>query len=275
MSLKKDDGFSLLELAVTLGISAITTVMFLRYSLNTQNQDRNARFLAAINETMSTVNYALTKPETCTAFFQGLDVPTATGTNISLGTPSRTLLQTGTYQDFQISSIKLSTSVLATSGFDLVIQFTPRTTSTFNSYFSPSNSVITKRVAVVGVLSSAPVKVKTCGPIISDSNATATEVFCTSISALTTWDSSSKVCSFKNTSFSCPAGQVPDTITATGIKCIPILYNNKFDLTKLFDFGMSTCTTKKYTLYQNAFNKIAIGCPPTATDLARDQNLPP
>lgn len=275
MYLRKQEGFSLVEMVVTLGISGLFTVMFLRYSLNSQNQDRRARFEASINQTISVVQYAITKPDVCTKVFKDLEIPTASSTDLELIADSRSILKVGTYEDFDVSSIKLADSALSTSSFDLVIQFRPRSTSTLNSYISPSGSLVTKRISIVGVIQASPKKVRSCGPIISDTNATAKEVFCLNLGAITTWNSTTKVCSFKNTSFTCPVGQVPYTFGTGGIYCTSILNASKLDLTKLFNFSTVDCASKTYTFYQGTDRKIAIGCPPSPTDRARKLTLPP
>lgn len=276
--MRNQRGFSLVELVVTLGISGIFTLMWMRYSLNSYNQDAHLRYLAEINSTLTTLQYALSKPEMCTKVFKDkTTVPDLndylTGVELTDITNGREWIRVGEHPYFNVDKIQIYNSPISNSGFDLEIRFSPRTTSVFNSFFSGASKEIVKRYTIVGARNGNTII--SCGPIVSDINLKAKEEFCNSMTNLATWDTTvtPPTCRFKHTSFTCPAGRVPKDIhKTTGLVCEHIA--NRVDLDELFDTSsVKNCPSKNYTLYQLPNGKITIGCP-DATEAGVDVPLP-
>lgn len=255
-------GFSLIELTVTLGISGMITFMMMKYSLTSYNQDAQMRYLAKVNETMSTIQTFLSKPEQCTTILKGKTIsPTGDHVVGGLALPVtggiKQILQVAKYADFEVTEIKLSDSAFNNdSSFDLMVTFTPRTPVGMNSFFTASQISLTKRLTIIGSKNGAT-SVKSCGAVVSDTNVLAKSVFCGSLGDIAEWDGAT--CKLKP-GFRCDPGFIPRSITNLGkLDCIHI--GSQVIFTKIFDFNARNCPTKVYSLYQTTTGQIAVGCP--------------
>jgi prepilin-type N-terminal cleavage/methylation domain-containing protein len=257
-------GFSLIELTVTLAIAGIFIILFLRYSLNSMNQDAQLRFKAAVNESLTGVRNMISRPDKCTEIFKDKTVSPA-GTELVGGllinNGLSVVLQQGTFSEYKIESIKLEDSVLSNSSFDLSITYAPVSPAGLNSYFSAASTKITKSITIVGVKEGG--QVKSCGAIISEVNVMAKKKFCEKMGSMALWDSSSEKCVLNSTSFKCANGEVPHYMTsAATLSCLPI--GLKINFNNMFDFQNKDCPVKNYTFYQAADGRITVGCPTAA-----------
>jgi prepilin-type N-terminal cleavage/methylation domain-containing protein len=263
-------GFTLVELAVTLGITGLLTVVFMRFSMTTYNQEALLKYKASVNETLTLVQSALKDPNKCTEMLKGATI-TPNGTELPdgllLNGGTVSLLKTGKYGDFEVSNIMLAESVFHASSFDVVISFNPRGMTAVNSFFSASNSNITERITVVGLKETG--KVKTCGPILSDTRRLAKQRFCENMPKLAKMVGDE--CVFVPTNIKCTPPEVPYQLRREGIFfCRHIANQVDFDL--IFDFNMNECTTKNYSFFLTPQGKITVGCP-TAAQKAAGANV--
>lgn len=269
MQLRNERGFSLVEIAVTLGISGIFTLMFMRYMMTSHNQDAHMNYLAQVNDTLTSLQYTLSKPDTCNKVFNGMTVSLA-GTPVpatGLKVVDTVLLKTGDSTGFHVQDIKLYTSTISpNSAFDLEITFVPLDKSGFNMYFAPATSIIKKRMTIIGTRD-ATNKIASCGPIVSDVNEMAVVDFCTSLRDLgqIVVEDGVKKCKYRSTYYKCDPPNVPSGFANTGrISCTAIA--GRLTLENIFDFSMKECPTKVYTLYQDpTTKKMTVGCPDPVT----------
>jgi prepilin-type N-terminal cleavage/methylation domain-containing protein len=258
-------GFTLVELAVTLGITGLMTVMFMRLSLSSYNQEAHLRYKASVNETLAMVQNALRDPNKCTEMFKGQTI-TAGGAELPVGIMMNggtvNLLRKGNYADFEVESIKLADSVFTNTSFDVVIDFKPRGISAFNSFFN-SGSKISKRITVVGIKQAG--QVKTCGPTLSDTKLLVKKTFCNNMKSMGSWDG--EKCVLKYSTFKCNPPYIPYEMRNNGtLNCTHIAYRVEYD--NIFDFDSQECSSKNYSFYQNPEGKIRIGCPTAAEKAA-------
>lgn len=261
-------GFTLVELAVTMGITGLMTVMFMRLSLSSYNQEAHLRYKASVNETLTIVQNALRDPNKCTEMFKDQTItPTGTelpdeGIMMGEGTRKVSLLKKGNYADFEVESILLADSVFTNTSFDIVINFEPRGITAFNSFFN-SGSKISKRITVVGIKEAG--KVKTCGPILSDTKLLVKKTFCDNMKSMGTWDG--EKCVLRHTPFKCNPPYIPYEMRSSGtLNCTHVAHRVEYE--KIFDFNPRDCTTKNYSFYQTPDGKITIGCPTPAEKAA-------
>ncbi len=157
--------------------------------------------------------------------------------------------------------IQLAQSSMGAAVTELIITFKMRNkvlsknAANIKDTAAANQGTIVKRIPFVSEL--AGTTLKSCGPVVSDSDLAAKEVLCRSLGAAGTWTGSN--CILREVK--CPAGQVPSEMTSLGtFICISVLNNAMRD--SLFDYSDSTCPPGQnaISLAAGAGGKIRVVC---------------
>lgn len=263
-------GFSLIELAVSMGLVGGVTLAAMKVMEDQSSNDAISRYKAEVQKTVLMVQRSLNNPSRCTEMLQG-KVITPSGTNLPNGLilnpadPARStvLIRPGNVGSVRLTSLQVATSTFSNSSFDIRMTFTPQTAESVIPFFNSGRATITKTITLVGSLNAANV-IQSCGPVVSESDEVSKKALCDGLSTtVATWNSSTKRCTLNLSNFKCPHPQVPTRLTRLGAYVCESIAT-QVDYSKIFDFNPVSCPTKQFALYLLPDGKISIGCPTAA-----------
>jgi hypothetical protein len=262
-------GFSMPEILVALGLMGGISLVTMKIVEDQKGNEAFIRGNAEIEKTISLLKTTLNDPENCRSILAGSTL-NATGTALgSLRIPLKTspgqfkeiLAANRKYSDFETQGISLAVpagSPPSTAEVQINFRIRSRNLSLWGASTStgPGDRIISKTIPVI--VSQTGTTLTDCGPVVSDTNATAKQKFCESLGGATTWNAPTQTCSYND--MTCPFGQVLVRLTSMGgAICEDI--KNHIKLDDLFD--TSPCvSTGKFRIIDNGSGKLRIDCAP-------------
>jgi len=186
------------------------------------------------------------------------DAPT-TATNSSTEETMEILKPDTKYKEFKTESIDvLQQNTAANNVVDLQVKFRikSRDAKRWTPFDSTSDDdiIITEKIPLIITRDSSNT-ITDCTAAVSESNSTAKEKFCKSLGAATTWDSTTKKCSFSGNA-QCPQGQVLKKMEGMSVVCEDV--KNQINLSELFDESQCPSTGAYRIIESNG--KLKIDC---------------
>lgn len=266
-------GFSMTELMVGVGLLGGVSLVTMKLMQNQAQNESNLKYSAAVNRAALLVQTMMNNNQRCNEMMVGRTRNTGSAFSLQVamtggGTQVMLAPDTEYSEGFYIPAdgIQLVTSSMGTGVTDLVLTFKTRSLAMAKRQTviktSTNASTITKRIPFVTELTGDVIK--SCGPVLSDSDVTAKKMMCDSLGAgAATWDNTTKTCLLRE--MKCPAGMVPYQITSLGgMKCQNVTDPSVRD--QFFDYSASTCSPGQgVTLGAGADGKIKATCTGVAT----------
>ena len=283
--LLRNSGMSMTELMVGAGLLGGISLVMMRVTQQNSANEAYMRFSASVNKAALQVQNNINNKSRCSEMLVGevRDTTPYPGNSptgrvcggqggacsyslrTTKGTGYEVLLAADTEyaEGFYIPpyGIQLAQSSMGAAVSELIITFKMRNrvlsknAANIKDTAAANQGTIVKRIPFVSELAGATLK--SCGPVVSDSDLAAKEVLCRSLGAAGTWTGSN--CILREVK--CPAGQVPSQMTSLGtFICISVLNNEMRDA--LFDYSDSTCPPGQnaISLAAGAGGKIRVVC---------------
>jgi hypothetical protein len=257
MKLFSQKGFTLVETLIGVGLLGGMSLVTMKI---VEIQKGNEAFMQSsleVEKTVNIVRQAINKPKNCIEMLAGkrVNLSTAQFDMLKISSPGQlpstpvmtALLKSNTnYGNFYLKDypskpaidlVSTATSNLNTA--DLVIRFRIKKLSllSWGSRENADDTVIEKKIPVVVTLTGD--QVKSCGPLLSDSNLAAKKAFCqTTMSTVADWNGSK--CVLRR--LACDKGFVPQDIKELGdlgTKCKPI--SEQVSVSKIFNTANPKC----------------------------------
>ena len=239
-------GFSLAEMAVTVGLMGVVSLLTMRVMENQSASQLSIEASAEINSTVSIIAQTINDPKKCNSMFVGKNINSSHNElRYTVVSPPSTvnLLQTRNppankiYQYFYLEDgdIRLSADPKNTGMAILTLDFKVQSMAKSQkiNLFSAVNSRVVRRQIPFNVVTVGST-ITACGPVASRSQDEARRVACLSLaqSGLTQWNGTS--CELRPQI--CPFGQIPINFNAAGnIVCDEA--RNRIQVEDLFDLN--------------------------------------
>lgn len=275
----RQQGFSLLELTVTMGLMGLVSLFTIKIMEQQSMSQQSIEASAEINTMVSNIAQAINDPVKCNSMFYnkaaGNTFPGLSYQIVRPGLPTVThrLVETladhnKIYQDFYIkdsSSIVLQYEpATGTARLDVTFHVQPLgTTQKANLYNNPNAKTIKRSIPFNVVLSTAN-RVMYCGPVISSNAILAKQAACSALKNVGGWwNPSTNRCEIVKQS--CPFNRVFRGFTVDGSgKVIPDCQpaSNYVKAEDIFDLGHSmSCVGKtKWKFIVGPNNKLRLNC---------------
>lgn len=269
----KQNGFSLPEITVALGLVAGISLVTIKMMENQANNENRIKYTAQILQATGQIKQALSDPENCRYMLAGkqigeyatpsvfgpTDVLYARIKNHNLGTISRVelLRPNSKYQGFKTRNISLR---YPQSGLrnvaEVVVSFRLETKSILFDDRDDSNDAYNIQQVIPVIVKQSGNVISDCGPAISEATSTAQEKFCLSLGALAEWNGTR--CNFRDVK--CGWGEVPEFQNSSGtINCVRL--DTQIDPNMLFDTNPCNITSKNFSIESTGYNgKLKVRC---------------
>lgn len=282
MPLIKDQlGVSLPELTVALGLMGGISLVTMKMMDEQVGNEALLKSRAEVSKTVSIVKNALNSGKNCRDVLGGRQVTATVGSNntvTSAGSISiqnitlkinrggaaqnRELLAQNTYYNgFKVDTIRLVRPVGSpanTANLEVAFRVKSKNVKLWGAgaQDDPDDRILTERIPLIVNFDSTNT-LTDCGPVVSDSNATAKEKFCATLGSSATWNATTQRCEFND--MRCPRGEVMVSMTSIGGgNCQPI--HEQIDLNTLFSTQSCSWTGKVRII--NDGGKLRVDCPP-------------
>lgn len=249
---------------VAMGLMGGVSLIGAQLIKDNATNESNIRFKAEVAKATAIVQSHLADQNSCKGMLVGksvgnsypnLTIVTRTGATIAILKDNS---DNTVYDAFTIPTggIRLEVSNLNNSKStvtDVVISFQIRSRSFFGRKKGNIETIV-KRIPVKTEMNGTVIK--SCGPVLADSNLDAKKQLCDGLGTAATWTGTE--CRLNEVS--CPYGQVPYQLTSLGsMICVPV--DTKLDASQLFDFSVDPCGgTGKIRLGTGADGKIKAYC---------------
>ncbi|MFY7993733.1 MAG: prepilin-type N-terminal cleavage/methylation domain-containing protein [Bacteriovoracaceae bacterium] len=277
-SLNKNKGFSLIEIMITLGISAGLAVLAAKLLSDQQFNQNHLKLMGEIDKYQSILQTKIKKQDFCKATFMGVNLPTGVSTEVNIP-PILPVVSS----DFSVTSTRLR-NPLPTSRYAPLRDKVKELLVTYElnkSFFS--NETITKSTHIFMTMDAAG-NFRECGSILEDTKAESLKRMCDALGAVNaewlnpadyptlytgTLSQADLLAQYPNgkcqlKDVRCPLGQAPIKIDSLGgLKCHPIS-------TRYIDLGVKVDSTPKNCSGSDTFQIVesgglfSISCSPTS-----------